>query len=126
MTEWDVILGTQEPKRGLGATAVFIARNRFAVLDKANNQIQVRNLQNEVTKKSNSPTATTDAIFYAGTGALLCRSDDKVTPDQCKPSPQPLKVSQQRLMAGAYERTTLTGPGCGYELVTSPSWLTVA
>ena len=96
---------------------MFIARNRFAVLDKAANQIQIRNLQNEVsrrantllsrtfvdricvgmhfraaharvltwavclpkiTKKSNSPTATTDAIFYAGTGALLCRSEDKV------------------------------------------------
>lgn len=97
----------QEAKRGLGTTAVFIARNRFAVLDKGANQIQIRNLQNEVgqrlrldghfgslycghahaysahpdpqiTKKSNSPTATTDAIFYAGTGALLCRSEDKV------------------------------------------------
>lgn len=68
----------QESKRGLGTTAVFIARNRFAVLDKSTNQIQIRNLQNEITKKSNAPTATTDAIFYAGTGALLCRSDDKV------------------------------------------------
>jgi coatomer subunit alpha len=40
----------------------------------------------KITKKSNSPTATTDAIFYAGTGALLCRSEDKVKmfrlPDQ--------------------------------------------
>ena len=68
----------QESKRGLGTTAVFIARNRFAVLDKSTNQIQIRNLQNEITKKSNAPAATTDAIFYAGTGALLCRSDDKV------------------------------------------------
>jgi hypothetical protein len=31
----------QEAKRGLGASAVFIARNRFAVLDKAANSIQV-------------------------------------------------------------------------------------
>jgi hypothetical protein len=31
----------QEAKRGLGASAVFIARNRFAVLDKASGQIQV-------------------------------------------------------------------------------------
>jgi hypothetical protein len=38
----------QEAKRGLGTTAVFIARNRFAVLDKGANQIQIRNLQNEV------------------------------------------------------------------------------
>ncbi len=25
------------------------------------------------------PCATTDAIFYAGTGMLLCRSEDKIT-----------------------------------------------
>jgi hypothetical protein len=31
----------QEAKRGLGASAVFFARNRFAVLDKATNTIQV-------------------------------------------------------------------------------------
>ncbi len=68
----------QEAKRGLGTSAVFIARNRFAVLDKATNIIQIRNLQNEITKKVPTPCATTDAIFYAGTGMLLCRSEDKV------------------------------------------------
>ncbi|GLI66143.1 hypothetical protein VaNZ11_009877 [Volvox africanus] len=68
-----------EAKRGLGTSAVFIARNRFAVLDKATNSIQIRNLQNEITKKVPTPCATTDAIFYAGTGMLLCRSEDKVT-----------------------------------------------
>jgi coatomer protein complex subunit alpha (xenin) len=35
----------QEAKRGLGASAVFIARNRFAVLDKASSTIQVRLMQ---------------------------------------------------------------------------------
>jgi coatomer protein complex subunit alpha (xenin) len=69
-----------EAKRGLGTSAVFIARNRFAVLDKASNSIQIRNLQNEITKKCPPPCATTDAIFYAGTGTLLCRSEDKVGP----------------------------------------------
>ena len=72
----------QEAKRGLGAAAVFIARNRFAVLDKGANQILIKNLRNEITKKTPCPTPTTDAIFYAGTGALLCRSDDKVSPRQ--------------------------------------------
>ncbi len=62
----------------MGVSAVFIARNRFAVLDKAANTIQIRNLQNEITKKCAPPCATTDAIFYAGTGVLLCRSEDKV------------------------------------------------
>lgn len=68
-----------EAKRGLGSCAVFIARNRFAVLDRAAGQIQIRNLQNEITKKTPPPCTTTDAIFYAGTGMLLCRSEDKVT-----------------------------------------------
>ncbi len=70
--------GLQEPKRGSGTSAVFIARNRFAVLDKGGNQIVIKNLSNEITKKAPSPCATTDAIFYAGTGTLLCRSEDKV------------------------------------------------
>ena len=68
----------QDAKRGTGGTAVFIARNRFAVLDKGSNQILVKNLRNEITKKCAAPCASTDAIFYAGTGTLLCRSDDKV------------------------------------------------
>jgi len=68
----------QEAKRGLGAAAVFIARNRFAVLDKGSGQIQIKNLRNEITKKVSAPLPTTDAIFYAGTGTLLCRSEDKV------------------------------------------------
>lgn len=67
-----------EAKRGQGASAVFIARNRFAVLDRQAGVIQVRNLQNEVTKKCAPPCATTDALFYAGTGLLLCRAEDRV------------------------------------------------
>ena len=67
----------QDAKRGLGGSAVFVARNRFAVLDKSNNQILLKNLKNEIVKKSALPIAT-DAIFYAGTGNLLCRSEDRV------------------------------------------------
>jgi coatomer protein complex subunit alpha (xenin) len=67
-----------EAKRGFGAAAVFIARNRFAVLDRAANTIVVKDLRNEVTKKVPSPLPTTEAIFYAGTGALLVRSEDRV------------------------------------------------
>jgi coatomer protein complex subunit alpha (xenin) len=67
-----------EAKRGTGVSAVFIARNRFAVLEKGSNQIVVKNLRNEITKKCASPCGTTDGIFYAGTGMLLCRSEDKV------------------------------------------------
>ncbi|KNA11000.1 hypothetical protein SOVF_139190 [Spinacia oleracea] len=67
----------QEAKRGVGGSAVFIARNKFAVLDKSSNQVLVKNLKNETGKKSVLPIAT-DAIFYAGTGNLLCRAEDKV------------------------------------------------
>jgi len=76
----DLGLCMQEGKRDVGGSAVFIARNRFAVLDKSSNQLLIKNLQNEITKKCAAPPgAPTDAIFYAGTGALLCRSEDKVS-----------------------------------------------
>ncbi|KAI9180850.1 hypothetical protein LWI28_008710 [Acer negundo] len=67
----------QDAKKGLGGSAIFIARNRFAVLDKSTNQVLVKNLKNEVVKKSVLPIAA-DAIFYAGTGNLLCRAEDRV------------------------------------------------
>lgn len=67
-----------DSKRGLGLAAVFVARNRFAVLDKSR-QILIKNLSNEVTKKLSPPHPTTDMIFYAGTGMLLCKAEDKIT-----------------------------------------------
>lgn len=67
----------QEAKRGLGSSAVFIARNKFAVLERSSNQVLVKNLKNEIVKKVVLP-AITDAIFYAGTGNLLCRAEDRV------------------------------------------------
>lgn len=73
-------LWLQEAKRGAGASAVFIARNRFAVLDKGAGQLLIKNLRNEVTKKCAPPCPATDAVFYAGTGMLLCRSEDKARP----------------------------------------------
>ncbi|KAI4367271.1 hypothetical protein MLD38_023028 [Melastoma candidum] len=66
-----------EAKRGAGGSAVFVARNRFAVLDRSSNQVLVKNLSNEIVKKSGLP-APADAIFYAGTGNLLCRTEDRV------------------------------------------------
>jgi len=69
--------GSQECKRGLGLSAVFVARQRFAVLDK-NHQILIKNFQNEVTKKCQPPTAT-DYLFPAGTGSLLLKSEERIT-----------------------------------------------
>lgn len=67
-----------EPRRGQGVSATFIARNRFAVLDKSTHQILIKDLKNEVTKKCVPPDSTVDAIFYAGTGSLLCRAEDRM------------------------------------------------
>ncbi|KAL5563094.1 hypothetical protein UlMin_032841 [Ulmus minor] len=66
-----------DARRGVGGSAVFVARNRFAVLDRSNNQVLVKNLKNEVVKKGSLPISC-DAIFYAGTGNLLCRAEDRV------------------------------------------------
>ncbi|PWA54581.1 coatomer subunit alpha-1 [Artemisia annua] len=71
------VLEVQDAKKGSGGSAVFVARNRFAVLDKTTNQVLVKNLKNEIVKKSGLP-ITTDSIFYAGTGNLLCRAEDRV------------------------------------------------
>lgn len=67
----------QEAKRGVGGSAVFVARNRFAVLEKSSNQVLVKNLKNEIVKRTALPLLA-DAIFYAGTGNLLCRAEDRV------------------------------------------------
>ena len=44
---------------------------------RARGQLLIKNLRNEVTKKCAPPCPATDAVFYAGTGMLLCRSEDK-------------------------------------------------
>lgn len=40
--------------------------------------VPAHSLRAQVTKKVTSPLPTTDNIFYAGTGMLLCRSEEKV------------------------------------------------
>ncbi len=67
-----------ECKRGLGTSAVFVARQRFAVLDK-NRQILIKNFQNEVTKKCAPAHPSTDMLFAAGTGSLLLRSEERIS-----------------------------------------------
>ncbi|CAG9819218.1 unnamed protein product [Phaedon cochleariae] len=65
-----------ESKRSSGLTALWVARNRFAVLDRTH-QLIIKNLKNEVTKKVQTPTC--DEVFYAGTGMLLLRDTEHVT-----------------------------------------------
>ncbi|CAG8542349.1 5895_t:CDS:10, partial [Diversispora eburnea] len=60
-------------KRGAGNSAIFIARNRFAVLDKTRQQIEIRDLSNTTTK-SLKPPASVNEIFNAGSSNLLLLS----------------------------------------------------
>lgn len=57
---------------GKGNPAIWIARNKFAVLDNTK-RILIKNLKNEE-KKLSSPSC--ENIFYAGTGLLLLKSFD--------------------------------------------------
>ncbi|CAF1084468.1 unnamed protein product [Adineta steineri] len=65
-----------EGRRSSGLNAVWIARNRFAVLDK-NHVILIKNNKNEITKKIQL--ANCDEIFYAGTGLILIRENDHIS-----------------------------------------------
>ena len=65
-----------EGKRSSGLTSCWVARNRFAVLDRTHS-IQIKNLKNEVTKKIQL--TGIDEIFQAGPGLLLLRDSDGVT-----------------------------------------------
>ncbi|KAK2585183.1 hypothetical protein KPH14_009895 [Odynerus spinipes] len=58
-----------DTKRASGVTAIWVARNRFAVLDRAYSLV-IKNLKNEVTKKVQIPNC--DEIFYAGTDQKAC------------------------------------------------------
>ena len=49
---------------------MFVARNRFAVFNSANQQIDIKDLQNSTTKTIKPPVGTTDMVF-GGTGCLL-------------------------------------------------------
>jgi coatomer subunit alpha len=59
-----------DTKRGQGTSAVFVARNRFAVFNAASQQIDIKDLSNSTTKTIKPPTGTTD-IYFGGTGNLL-------------------------------------------------------
>ncbi|KAK4556029.1 hypothetical protein LTR86_006725 [Recurvomyces mirabilis] len=65
--------GAVEPTnvlRGNGNAAVFVARNRFAVFNQTNQQIDIKDLTNSTTKTIKPPHGTTDMV-YGGPGCLL-------------------------------------------------------
>eukprot|EP01047_Picozoa_sp_COSAG01_P027075 COSAG01_NODE_1772_length_9263_cov_93.070930_3_plen_1231_part_00 len=70
--------GSGDGYRGQGLAAVFVARNRFAVLDKQH-QILVKDLRNETSKQIAPPHPTADYLFPATPGCCLIRSEEKIT-----------------------------------------------
>lgn len=65
-------------RKGNGISALFVARNRMAVLDKPNQNIEIRDLSNNLTKTVKCPVQTNE-IFYGGTASLLLASSNAVT-----------------------------------------------
>ncbi|OAA64661.1 coatamer subunit protein [Niveomyces insectorum RCEF 264] len=59
-----------ELKRGSGNSAIFVARNRFAVLNTASQTVDIKDLSNNVTRSFKPPVGTTD-IYFGGPGNLL-------------------------------------------------------
>ena len=67
-----------EAKKGSGCSVAFIARNRFAVLGKEGNVVNIYSTHNELSKKLDLP-FNADAIFAGGvSNRLVLRVDDKV------------------------------------------------
>ncbi|KAF7316415.1 Coatomer subunit alpha [Mycena indigotica] len=64
-------------KRGAGQSAIFVSRNRFAVLQKATQFIEIGDLANTVVKKIKPPVQTNE-IFYGGTASLILSSTSTV------------------------------------------------
>lgn len=66
-----------EGRRGKGSSAIFVARNRFAVLDKTQQTIEIRDLSNSLTKSIKCPVQTNE-IFYGGTACILLSTPSSV------------------------------------------------
>jgi len=59
-----------DSKRGSGTSAIFVARNRFAVLNTNTQTIDIKDLSNNTARSFKPPHGTTD-IYFGGTGNLL-------------------------------------------------------
>ena len=113
-----------EARRGTGSGAAFVARNRFAVLDRTQNALLIKNLLNEVTKKVAVPAGLApDSIFYAGTGAVLLRGEDRVAmlDLQTRAVVGEVAAAQVRWLRGSDETQTHTQLLTSPHLPTSPS-----
>src|SRR5205085_2627609 len=66
---------TQSAQRGYAKCAVFVSRNRFAVLDKSR-QLFLKTLKNETKRKIQVPNVSINYLFPGGLGRLLLRTSD--------------------------------------------------
>jgi coatomer protein complex subunit alpha (xenin) len=89
MASGEVRDSAAEGKRGTGTSALFVARNRLAVLDKTAQTIEIRDLDNAITKTIKCPVQTND-IFYGGTASLLL---------SCPASVVLFDIQQQKVIA---------------------------
>ncbi|KAL4072497.1 coatomer WD associated region-domain-containing protein [Scleroderma yunnanense] len=76
-TNGDIKDSSVDGKRGSAHSAIFVARNRFAVLQKTTQLIEVRDLSNSVVKAIKPPVQTNE-IFYGGTACLILSSTTSV------------------------------------------------
>jgi len=68
---------SSDVKRGPGCAAVWVKRDRFAVLEK-NKQLVTKNLENETMKKHVLPSGSCDLMWSAWAGHVLLRCEDKI------------------------------------------------
>ncbi|KAJ3234584.1 hypothetical protein HDU81_001312 [Chytriomyces hyalinus] len=69
-TSGDAREASGDIKKGQGQAAVFVGRNRFAVLNKQTQQIVIKDLANQPTKNFKTPGLVND-IFYGGSKNLI-------------------------------------------------------
>ncbi|CAL8124546.1 unnamed protein product [Orchesella dallaii] len=96
--------GSPEFKKSPGVTAIWVGRNKYAVLDK--NQppvVEIKNMKNEVCKKI--PVPKCNEIFSAGTGMILLQNSELVTlfDVQQKRVLAEVKVSKARSVVWSHE-----------------------
>jgi coatomer protein complex subunit alpha (xenin) len=72
------VVDGNEAKKGNGTTAVWVARNRFAVFMKDTQTIDIKDLSNAVTRSIKLPVPGVMDIHYGGTGNLLLSTQTQV------------------------------------------------
>ncbi|CAL9228518.1 unnamed protein product [Arabidopsis halleri] len=79
LTSSDLRSGKQRCETDNKESALFVSSDKYAVLQKSTNMVLIKNIDDgKILVKMSLLPDIIDAIFYAGTGNLLCRSGEKV------------------------------------------------